>query len=49
MLLHYCLTTVEITVLSMHEVSESNLTINRIDNRILKFSKDGDSIEQKEK
>ena len=33
----------------MHEVSESNLTINIIDNRILNVSKDGDSIEQNEK
>ena len=33
----------------MHEVSENNLTINIIDNRILNVSKDGDLIEQNEK
>ena len=43
------LTAVERTVLSMHEVSENNLTINIIDNRILNVSKDGDLIEQNEK
>ena len=43
------LTTVERTVLSMHEVSDNNLTINIIDNRILNVLKDGDLIEQNEK
>ena len=40
------LTTAERTVLSVHEVSESNLTINIIKNRVLNVSKDRDLIEQ---
>ena len=33
----------------MHEVSENNLTINIIDNRILNDAKDRELIEQNEK